>query len=115
VKSLLPIVGCLAACAVTEENFPVRFSEAWCAASKRCDEDAYFDRWLQGTADCTAHTTNNVADRGYGNGNDACKFNEEAAAACLERVGPASCAQIASEDWYEACASAWDCVAVFTP
>ncbi len=116
-KSTLPLLACmfLGACSVSEENFPDRFAAQWCAASKACSEDAYFDRWLQGTADCTAATSDDVRDRSYGNGEDACRFEEDAAAACLTRIQSASCPELASEDWYDACASAWDCVPVFSP
>lgn len=102
------------ACTLTEEGFAERFAQRWCAESKACSEDAYFDRWLEGTPQCRATTVDDVIDRSYGNGNDACRFQEELAAACLAEVADASCGELASEDWYDACLDVWDCVAVFS-
>jgi hypothetical protein len=112
-NALLPLL--LSACTLTEEGFAETFAQRWCAESKACSEDAYFDRWLEGTPECRATTTEDVTRRSYGNGNDACRFQEELASACLADVGDASCGDLASEEWYASCLEVWDCVAVFSP
>lgn len=111
--ALLPLLA--AACALTEDTFPERFATDWCARAKSCDEDAYFDRWIEGTITCKATTAEEVAQLAYGNGSVSCRFQEELAQDCLQEVAAATCAQVGSTSWVEGCTAAWDCIAILTP
>lgn len=110
---ILPALVLLTGCALTEERFADRFADRWCARSKGCDEDAYFDRWLEGTADCVPITSDDVILESFGPTEaTSCRFQEDWAADCLDRVERATCEEIASTSWYEECIAAWDCIAI---
>src|SRR5690606_7148089 len=101
------------ACALTEERFVEQFSERYCARVKACDETAFWTPWFDGTPDCLADIQNTVGDKAYGNGDAACRWDEEASSACLSSVDEDDCDDVVAPRYVDACADlAWDCIAI---
>jgi hypothetical protein len=110
---LLPLAAVLlTACALDEAAFADAYAEAWCARAKACDEGAYWDRFDDGTATCRPDRADAVNDKSFGNGQVACRYDEDAARACLDTVDRASCDALLDDDFLDDCADAWDCVTV---
>lgn len=114
VRWLLLLLPC--ACAVDEDRFDDAFAERFCAATKACDEDAFFRTWKLGTDQCRTDIADDVDDQRFGNGStSACTYVEEAAEAALADVRSASCDDLAVPGYVDRTADAWDCVAILDP
>jgi hypothetical protein len=108
-----PLLALVAGCTLTEDGFADAFADRWCARSKACDEDAYFDRWREGTAECVPSTADDVLVESFGpTERTSCRFEEALAVDCLDRLGRATCEEIGSATWYQECIAAWDCIAI---
>lgn len=111
---LLPVL--LSACALTEDRFGDEVAERWCARQKACDEDAFFDQWLEGTPDCRASVSDQVDDGRYGNGDAACTFDPELAQACVDQVEAATCDELLAAHFLDKCTQdVWDCISIVNP
>lgn len=100
----------LAACGTDEERFPEQFAKDYCAELKACDEDAYFEVYREGTPQCRDETSTEVRAQAFVSDDRVCKWVQENGEECLEELAVATCDDVESPLWKQACISAWDCV-----
>lgn len=100
---LLILVGC----DLKEEDYPARVADRYCPALKACGQDAYFDRFRDGTTECLEEVADEVADLEHQNNGDVvCRWQSDAGEACLDALKQASC----DEFWFNDCVDVWDCI-----
>lgn len=105
-----PLLAFALACGTDEARFPDQSADLWCAGSKACDVDAYFEQFPTGSEACREQFSAEVAALQYGRDNTACRWEQDLGEACLDRLRDATCEQLDDAFWVEQCVRAWDCV-----
>lgn len=95
---------------INESSFPIYFAVDYCDQLKTCDEAGFSSDYPDGIISCRNEVSEDVGDRQYGDGTLVCRWQEEDAKDCMDRLAEATCSDVESSAWYESCVSAWDCI-----
>lgn len=96
----------LAACEVTQENFPDRYFEIQCDRTRECYR-AYFEQNYDDDAQECVETYQDAWDN-FEDIYEACNFDEDAAAECLEAWRSESCESLFFDDGAAPCTEVCD-------